>query len=139
MKPMPCTFCPFDVYPNTRGTPSRPVAIALQQAALSDEYFVKRKLYTNVDFYSGLIYRAMGFATEFFPVLFAIPRMAGYLSHWRESFDDPDTKMMQPAQNITFGQSNHLFHRPAVRPSIVASEDENLEHVFVNCSFSSAI
>nr|GFD51959.1 citrate synthase, glyoxysomal [Tanacetum cinerariifolium] len=59
---------------------------------------VKRKLYPNVDFYSGLIYRAMGFPTEFFPVLFAIPRMAGYLSHWRESLDDPDTKIMRPAQ-----------------------------------------
>ncbi|PWA41315.1 citrate synthase, glyoxysomal [Artemisia annua] len=78
------------------------VAIALEQAALSDEYFVKRKLYPNVDFYSGLIYRAMGFPTEFFPVLFAIPRMAGYLSHWRESLDDPDTKIMRPAQ-ITKG------------------------------------
>ncbi|KAK9063884.1 hypothetical protein SSX86_017756 [Deinandra increscens subsp. villosa] len=77
------------------------VAIALEQAALSDEYFVKRKLYPNVDFYSGLIYRAMGFPTEFFPVLFAIPRMAGYLSHWRESLDDPDTKIMRPAQVYT--------------------------------------
>ncbi|KAJ0669750.1 putative transferase [Helianthus annuus] len=77
------------------------VAIALEQAALSDEYFVKRRLYPNVDFYSGLIYRAMGFPTEFFPVLFAIPRMAGYLSHWRESLDDPDTKIMRPAQVYT--------------------------------------
>ncbi|KAI3696107.1 hypothetical protein L1987_79116 [Smallanthus sonchifolius] len=77
------------------------VAIALEQAALSDEYFVKRKLYPNVDCYSGLIYRAMGFPTEFFPVLFAIPRMAGYLSHGRESLDDPDTKIMRPAQVYT--------------------------------------
>ncbi|KAJ0479207.1 putative transferase [Helianthus annuus] len=77
------------------------VAIALEQATLSDEYFVKRRLYPNVDFYSGLIYRAMGFPTEFFPVLFAIPRMAGYLSHWRESLDDPDTKIMRPAQVYT--------------------------------------
>ncbi|KAJ0669743.1 putative transferase transcription factor interactor and regulator CCHC(Zn) family [Helianthus annuus] len=76
------------------------VAIALEQAALSDEYFVKRRLYPNVDFYSGLIYKAMGFPTEFFPVLFAIPRMAGYLSYWRESLDDPDTKIMRPAQKI---------------------------------------
>ncbi|KAJ8527789.1 hypothetical protein K7X08_015240 [Anisodus acutangulus] len=77
------------------------VAVALEKAALSDEYFVKRKLYPNVDFYSGLIYRAMGFPTEFFPVLFAIPRMAGYLSHWKESLDDPDTKIMRPAQVYT--------------------------------------
>ncbi|KAJ6401201.1 hypothetical protein OIU84_016586, partial [Salix udensis] len=74
------------------------VAVALEKAALADEYFVKRKLYPNVDFYSGLIYRAMGFPTEFFPVLFAIPRMAGYLAHWRESLDDPDTKIMRPQQ-----------------------------------------
>ncbi|KAK8938101.1 hypothetical protein KSP40_PGU004591 [Platanthera guangdongensis] len=77
------------------------VATALEKAALSDEYFVKRKLYPNVDFYSGLIYRAMGFPTEFFPVLFAIPRMAGYLAHWRESLDDPDTKIMRPQQVYT--------------------------------------
>ncbi|XXG53467.1 hypothetical protein AAC387_Pa03g1551 [Persea americana] len=56
------------------------VAVALEKAALSDEYFVKRKLYPNVDFYSDLIYNSMGFPTEFFPVLFAIPRMAGYLA-----------------------------------------------------------
>ncbi|CAN4104458.1 unnamed protein product [Withania somnifera] len=77
------------------------VAIALEKVARSDEYFVERKLYPNVDFYSGLIYRAIGFPTEFFPVLFAIPRMAGYLSHWRESLDDPDTKIMRPAQVYT--------------------------------------
>ncbi|PKA54600.1 Citrate synthase, glyoxysomal [Apostasia shenzhenica] len=77
------------------------VAVALEKAALSDEYFIRRKLYPNVDFYSGLIYRAMGFPTEFFPVLFAIPRMAGYLSHWRESLDDPDTKFIRPQQVYT--------------------------------------
>ncbi|KAG7010415.1 hypothetical protein SDJN02_27208 [Cucurbita argyrosperma subsp. argyrosperma] len=77
------------------------VAVALEKAALSDEYFVKRKLYPNVDFYSGLIYRAMGFPPEFFTVLFAIPRMAGYLAHWRESLDDPDTKIIRPQQVYT--------------------------------------
>lgn len=74
------------------------VAVALEQAALSDEYFISRKLYPNVDFYSGLIYRALGFPTEFFPVLFAIPRMAGYLAHWKESLDDPDTKIIRPQE-----------------------------------------
>ncbi|XP_022948135.1 citrate synthase, glyoxysomal-like [Cucurbita moschata] len=77
------------------------VAVALEKTALSDEYFVKRKLYPNVDFYSGLIYRAMGFPPEFFTVLFAIPRMAGYLAHWRESLDDPDTKIIRPQQVYT--------------------------------------
>ncbi|PPD88915.1 hypothetical protein GOBAR_DD14127 [Gossypium barbadense] len=74
------------------------VAISLEKAALSDEYFIKRKLYPNVDFYFGLIYRAMGFPPEFFTVLFAIPRMAGYLAHWHESLDDPDTKIIRPQQ-----------------------------------------
>ena len=74
------------------------VAVALEQAALKDEYFVKRKLYPNVDFYSGLIYRALGFPPEFFTVLFAIPRAAGYLAHWRESLDDSDTKIVRPHQ-----------------------------------------
>ncbi|KAG4961940.1 hypothetical protein JHK84_039032 [Glycine max] len=74
------------------------VAVALEKVALSDEYFIKRKLYPNVDFYSGLIYRAMGFPPEYFTVLFAIPRMAGYLAHWRESLDDPDTKILRPQQ-----------------------------------------
>jgi citrate synthase len=77
------------------------VAVALEKAALSDEFFIKRKLYPNVDFYSGLIYRAMGFPPEFFTVMFAIPRMAGYLAHWRESLDDPDTKIMRPQQVYT--------------------------------------
>jgi len=79
------------------------VAVALEKAALSDEYFVKRRLYPNVDFYSGLIYRAMGFPTEFFPVLFAIPRMAGYLAHWQESLADPETKTMRP-QEVYVGE-----------------------------------
>lgn len=58
------------------------IAIELEKIALSDEYFIKRKLYPNVDFYSGVIYRAMGFPTDMFPVLFTIPRVAGWLAHW---------------------------------------------------------
>ncbi|KAG6404944.1 hypothetical protein SASPL_132521 [Salvia splendens] len=105
------------------------VAIALEKAALSDEYFVKRKLYPNVDFYSGLIYRAMGFPTEFFPVLFAIPRMAGYLSHWRESLDDPDTKIMRPAQVYT-----GVWVRPYVplQERMVSREEDKLGQVAVS-------
>ncbi|KAI0239784.1 hypothetical protein L0F63_002334, partial [Massospora cicadina] len=61
------------------------VAVALEEAARRDNYFVERKLYPNVDFYSGLIYKAMGFPTDFFPVLFAIPRVAGWLAHWKEA------------------------------------------------------
>jgi citrate synthase len=58
------------------------IAIALEQVALKDEYFVKRKLYPNVDFYSGLIYKALGFPTDMFTVLFALPRMVGWIAHW---------------------------------------------------------
>ncbi|KAI3457092.1 hypothetical protein Pfo_013755 [Paulownia fortunei] len=109
------------------------VAIALEKAALSDEYFVKRKLYPNVDFYSGLIYsnlvRAMGFPTEFFPVLFAIPRMAGYLSHWRESLDDPDTKIMRPAQVYT---GIWLRHYAPLKDRMISKEDDKLGRVAVS-------
>merc|ERR1719253_2088630 len=75
------------------------VAMALEKVALEDEYFIKRKLYPNVDFYSGLIYKAMGFPTDFFPVLFAIPRFAGWLSHWQEWTIDPENKIYRPFQN----------------------------------------
>ncbi|XP_057461636.1 citrate synthase, glyoxysomal-like [Actinidia eriantha] len=105
------------------------VAVALEKAALSDEYFVKRKLYPNVDFYSGLIYRAMGFPTEFFPVLFAIPRMAGYLSHWRESLDDPDTKIMRPAQVYT---GVWLRHHMRLTERMVSAEADKLGQVSVS-------
>ncbi|XP_077251074.1 citrate synthase, glyoxysomal-like [Tasmannia lanceolata] len=105
------------------------VAVALEKAALSDEYFVKRKLYPNVDFYSGLIYRAMGFPTEFFPVLFAVPRMAGYLAHWRESLDDPDTKIMRPQQVYT---GVWLRHYMPPRERMVSAEDDKLGQVSVS-------
>ena len=65
--------------------------------ALSDDYFISRKLYPNVDFYSGLIYQAMGFPVEMFTVLFAIPRTAGWLAHWQELLADKDQKITVPA------------------------------------------
>lgn len=74
------------------------VAMQLEKRALSDEYFIKRKLYPNVDFYSGLIYKAMGFPTDMFPILFLIPRLAGWLSHWSEYLVDPDNKIARPFQ-----------------------------------------
>jgi len=74
------------------------VAVALEKVALSDKYFIDRKLYPNVDFYSGLIYKAMGFPTDFFPVLFAIPRTVGWLSHWNEFLDDKENKIIRPRQ-----------------------------------------
>lgn len=74
------------------------LAVELEKQALSDPYFIERKLYPNVDFYSGLIYRAMGFPTDFFPVLFAIPRTVGWLAHWREFLADPENRIVRPRQ-----------------------------------------
>jgi citrate synthase len=74
------------------------IALELEQVALTDEYFVERKLYPNVDFYSGLIYRAMGFPTEMFPVLFSIGRLPGWLAHWKEAHETPKTKIGRPRQ-----------------------------------------
>jgi citrate synthase len=74
------------------------VAEELEKVALSDPYFIKRKLYPNVDFYSRLIYKALGFPTDFFPVLFAIPRTVGWLAHWSEFLDDKEQKIVRPRQ-----------------------------------------
>ena len=74
------------------------IALELEEAALSDPYFVERKLYPNVDFYTGLIYRAMGFPTDMFTVLFAIGRLPGWIAQWREMIKDPTTKIGRPRQ-----------------------------------------
>jgi citrate synthase len=74
------------------------LAKQLEEVALSDEYFIERKLYPNVDFYTGLIYRAMGFPTRMFTVLFAIGRLPGWIAHWREMVKDPATKIGRPRQ-----------------------------------------
>lgn len=70
----------------------------LERIALTDEYFIKRKLYPNVDFYSGVIYKALGIPTEMFTILFALPRLAGWLAHWYEFLDDPHNKIVRPRQ-----------------------------------------
>ena len=74
------------------------LAMTLEKIALEDEYFVARKLYPNVDFYSGLIYQAMGFPVDMFPVLFAIPRTAGWIAQWEEMLLDPEQKIARPRQ-----------------------------------------
>lgn len=84
------------------------VATALEKVALSDPYFKERNLYPNVDFYSGLIYKAMGFPTDFFPVLFAIPRTVGWLSHWSEFLDDKENRIIRPRQNYV-GATSHDY------------------------------
>jgi len=82
------------------------IALELERIALSDEYFIKRKLYPNVDFYSGIIYQAMGFDPAIFTVLFAIPRTVGWLAQWQEMIQDPEQKIARPRQ---------IFTGPAVR------------------------
>jgi citrate synthase len=85
----------FDV---TGKNPLLEMALELERIALEDEYFVSRKLYPNVDFYSGLIYQAIGFPVDMFPVLFAIPRTAGWIAQWEEMLNDPDQKIARPRQ-----------------------------------------
>ena len=90
-----------DVFGVTGKNPLLDIALALEEVALQDPYFVDRKLYPNVDFYSGLIYQAMGFPVEMFTVLFAIPRTAGWLAHWQELLNDGDQKISRPRQWYT--------------------------------------
>ena len=77
------------------------IALQLEQRALEDDYFIERKLYPNVDFYTGLIYKAMGFPTKMFTVLFALGRLPGWIAQWREMIEDPATKIGRPRQIYT--------------------------------------
>lgn len=88
----------YEVFEVTGKDPLLDIALELERIALEDEYFVKRKLYPNVDFYSGIIYQAMHFPVDMFPVLFAIPRTAGWLAQWAELLDDPEQKIARPRQ-----------------------------------------
>ena len=89
------------VFEVTGRNPLLDMAMELERIALEDEFFVKRKLYPNVDFYSGIIYEAMGFPTDFFTVLFAIPRMSGWLAQWQELITDSEQKIARPRQIYT--------------------------------------
>jgi citrate synthase len=81
--------------------PMLEVALKLEEAALKDDYFIQRKLYPNVDFYSGIIYKALGIPTEMFTVMFAIARTAGWVAHWLEQQTDPDARIGRPRQIYT--------------------------------------
>jgi len=87
-----------EVFEVTKPSELLPIALELERIALQDDYFVSRKLYPNVDFYSGLIYQAIGFPVEMFPVLFAIPRTSGWLAQWQEMRGDPEQKIARPRQ-----------------------------------------
>jgi citrate synthase len=87
-----------DVFSIVGKEPLVDIAMELERIALTDEYFIKRKLYPNVDFYSGVIYKALGIPTEMFTILFTLPRLAGWLAHWYEFMDDPHNKIVRPRQ-----------------------------------------
>jgi citrate synthase len=90
-----------DVFEVTGKNPLLDIATELEKIALEDEYFIQRKLYPNVDFYSGLIYEALGMPMAMFPVMFAIPRTSGWIAQWLEMVQDPEQKIARPRQIYT--------------------------------------
>jgi len=103
-----------EVFEVTGRNPLLDVALELERIALQDDYFIKRKLYPNVDFYSGLIYQAMRFPVDMFVVLFAIPRVSGWLAQWEELLQDPDQKIARPRQ-IYIGKKRRDYIGMAAR------------------------
>jgi len=91
------------------------IAYSLEEAALTDPYFIERKLYPNVDFYSGIIYRALGIPSNMFTVMFAIGRLPGWIAHWKEMFDDPNTKISRPRQIYVGRPTPTTFRSISVR------------------------
>jgi citrate synthase len=91
----------YEVFEVTGINPRLEIAMELEKIALEDDYFVKRRLYPNVDFYSGIIFQAMGFRPDMFTVLFAIPRTVGWLAQWQELLEDPEQKIARPRQIYT--------------------------------------
>jgi citrate synthase len=109
----------FEVFEVTGRNPLLNIALELERIALEDDYFIGRKLYPNVDFYSGLIYQAMGFPVDMFPVLFAIPRTPGWLSQWEEQITDSEQKIVRPRQ-IYLGSGVRAYVPMALRPDALA-------------------
>jgi len=97
-----------DVFKATGLNPLLEIAVELERIALEDDFFVGRRLYPNVDFYSGIIYEAMGFPVEMFPVLFAIGRMPGWLAQWEEGLNDPEQKIARPRQLYVGQAERHV-------------------------------
>ena len=101
-----------DVFEQTGLNPKLEVALELERIALEDEYFVSRRLYPNVDFYSGLIYQAMGYPTDYFTVLFALGRLPGWIAQWEEMLADPEQKISRPRQVYVGEQERPYVARP---------------------------
>jgi citrate synthase len=106
------------------------IAKKLEEIALGDDFFVERKLYPNVDFYSGILYRAMAIPTEMFTVMFALGRLPGWISQWKEMRDDPHTRISRPRQIYT-GEPKRPYVPMKDRKATVASPEEKLEPVTV--------
>ncbi len=104
----------YDVFEQTGLNPMLEIALELERIALEDEYFIKRKLYPNVDFYSGLIYQAMGYPTDYFTVLFAIGRLPGWIAQWEEMLTDKEQKIARPRQ-LYVGYDEREFVPMAMR------------------------
>ncbi|MFN8650683.1 MAG: citrate synthase [Gemmatimonadales bacterium] len=104
----------YDVFEQTGLNPKLEIALELERIALQDEYFIKRKLYPNVDFYSGLIYQAMGYPTDYFTVLFALGRLPGWVAQWEEMLRDKDQKISRPRQ-VYIGSPEREFVPMAMR------------------------
>ncbi len=98
----------YEVFEVTGKDPLLDIALELERIALEDEYFVKRRLYPNVDFYSGIIYQAMRFPVDMFPVMFAIPRTSGWLAQWVEMLEDQDQKIARPRQ-VYLGHRTRVY------------------------------
>jgi citrate synthase len=107
------------VFEVTGRNPLLDIALELEKIALEDSYFITRKLYPNVDFYSGIIYQSMGFPVEMFPVLFAIPRTAGWVAQWQEMLLDSEQKIARPRQ-IYLGSDKRDYAAMASRTKVAA-------------------
>ncbi|HUY17913.1 MAG TPA: citrate synthase [Candidatus Binataceae bacterium] len=112
----------YEVFEVTGKNPLIDIALELERIALEDNYFVSRKLYPNVDFYSGIIYQAMGFPMTMFPVLFAIPRTSGWMAQWAEMVRDPEQKIARPRQ-VYIGENMRHYAPIEARPEPKTRED----------------
>ena len=115
-----------EVFEVTGPNPLLAIALELERIALADDYFISKKLYPNVDFYSGIIYQAMGFPVEMFPVLFAIPRASGWIAQWAEMVTDEEQKISQPRQVYLGEEERHyvpLEKRPPPKVRETAVSD----------------
>lgn len=116
----------YNVFEVCGREPLMQVAVALEEAALRDEYFVTRKLYPNVDFYSGLVFKAMGFPPDFFPLLFAIPRISGWLAHWKEQLEEVEPVRIWRPRQMYVGHGQRAFV-PMAKRSACAEQSKLIQ------------